>query len=193
ASPPCAGCTPRGDDAPAPYCAQYSAALRRPYPPSRLEREGLERDKAPALGVAFARKGCGQSATREAPMEYGAAAKNNRPSNSGRATLNEVLCAELEQLRPALLKGIAAKTFADKPHELTENLASIYGRSKSASLSAICLSGGGIRSATFNLGVLQGLAKIGLLGKFDYLSSVSGGGYIASWLRTWMSRENIAD
>ena len=47
------------------------------------------------------------------PMEYGAAAKNNRPSSSGPATLNEVLCAELEQLRPALLVGIAAKTFAD--------------------------------------------------------------------------------
>jgi len=127
-------------------------------------------------------------------MEYGAAAKNNRPSNSGRATLNEVLCAELEQLRPALLDGIAAKTFADEPQARTENLASIYQRSKSASLSAICLSGGGIRSATFNLGVLQGLAKIQLLGKFDYLSSVSGGGYIAAWLRTWMAREkNIAN
>ena len=125
-------------------------------------------------------------------MEYGAAAKNNRPSNSGRATLNEVLCAELEQLRPTLLDGIAAKTFADEPQERTENLSSIYKRSESASLSAICLSGGGIRSATFNLGVLQGLAKIGLLGKFDYLSSVSGGGYIAAWLRTWMARENIA-
>jgi hypothetical protein len=125
-------------------------------------------------------------------MESGAAAKNNRPSNSGPAALNEVLCAELAQLRPALLDGISAKTVADPQHERTENLVAIYERSKSASLSALCLSGGGIRSATFNLGVLQGLAKIGLLGKFDYLSSVSGGGYIASWLRTWMARENVA-
>jgi hypothetical protein len=100
-------------------------------------------------------------------MEYGAAAKNNRPSNSGPATLNEVLCAELEQLRPTLLSGIAAKTLADAPEERTENLRAIYGRSKDASLSAICLSGGGIRSATFNLGVIQGLAKIKLLAKFD--------------------------
>src|SRR5450631_3381678 len=52
-------------------------------------------------------------------------------------------------------------------------------------LAALCLSGGGIRSATFGLGVIQGLARFGLLGRFHYLSSVSGGGYIASWLSVW--------
>ena len=46
----------------------------------------------------------------------------------------------------------------------------------------VCFSGGGIRSATFNLGVLQGLARQGLLPYIDYLSTVSGGGYIGSWL-----------
>jgi len=51
---------------------------------------------------------------------------------------------------------------------------------------ALCLSGGGIRSATFGLGVLQGLAKRDLLGEFDYLSTVSGGGYIGSWLSSWI-------
>ena len=56
-------------------------------------------------------------------------------------------------------------------------------------LAALCLSGGGIRSATFALGVMQGLARYGLLNKFHYLSSVSGGGYIASWLTTWRSLE----
>ncbi|MBS0169183.1 MAG: patatin-like phospholipase family protein [Nitrospira sp.] len=52
----------------------------------------------------------------------------------------------------------------------------------------LCLSGGGIRSATFGLGVLQSLAKLQLLDKFDYLSTVSGGGYIGSWLTAWMHR-----
>jgi hypothetical protein len=51
---------------------------------------------------------------------------------------------------------------------------------------ALCISGGGIRSATFGLGVLQGLARCGLLDKFHYLSTVSGGGYIGSWLSTWI-------
>jgi hypothetical protein len=52
---------------------------------------------------------------------------------------------------------------------------------------ALCLSGGGIRSATFALGVLEGLAAKGVLSRFDYLSTVSGGGYIGSWLSAWSS------
>jgi hypothetical protein len=55
--------------------------------------------------------------------------------------------------------------------------------------SALCLSGGGVRSAVFNLGILQGLARCGLLDKFDYLSTVSGGGFIGSWLTAWIHRE----
>jgi hypothetical protein len=51
---------------------------------------------------------------------------------------------------------------------------------------ALCFSGGGIRSATFNLGVLQGLARRELLERFHYLSTVSGGGYIGSWLSAWI-------
>ena len=49
-------------------------------------------------------------------------------------------------------------------------------------LIGLAFSGGGIRSATFNLGILQALAENQLLHKFDYLSTVSGGGYIGSWL-----------
>lgn len=55
---------------------------------------------------------------------------------------------------------------------------------------ALCLSGGGVRSATFNLGILQGLARHRLLPEFDYLSTVSGGGYIGSWLSAWVYREH---
>jgi predicted acylesterase/phospholipase RssA len=50
----------------------------------------------------------------------------------------------------------------------------------------LAFSGGGIRSAVFNLGVLQALEKAGLMRHVDYLSTVSGGGYIGScysWLR----------
>lgn len=53
---------------------------------------------------------------------------------------------------------------------------------------ALCLSGGGIRSATLGLGVLQGLARRKLLGRFTYLSTVSGGGYIGSWLSRWIAQ-----
>ena len=57
------------------------------------------------------------------------------------------------------------------------------------SLQGICLSGGGIRSATLCLGILQGLAQRRMVGRFDYLSSVSGGGYIHEWLAAWVKRE----
>lgn len=56
---------------------------------------------------------------------------------------------------------------------------------------ALCLSGGGIRSAAFGLGILQGLARRNLLGQFHYLSTVSGGGYIGSWLTAWRCREGF--
>ena len=60
----------------------------------------------------------------------------------------------------------------------------------SAPFTALCFSGGGIRSATFALGVIQGLAEKGVLGCFDYLSTVSGGGYIGAWLTAWKQREH---
>ena len=41
-------------------------------------------------------------------------------------------------------------------------------------LSGLAISGGGIRSATFALGMLQGLAELDLLKRFDYISTVSG-------------------
>jgi hypothetical protein len=53
---------------------------------------------------------------------------------------------------------------------------------------ALCFSGGGIRSATFNLGLLQRLIELRLLDQFDYLSTVSGGGYLGSWLGAWIHR-----
>ena len=53
---------------------------------------------------------------------------------------------------------------------------------------ALCLSGGGVRSAAFNLGVLQGLARLELLTSFHYLSTVSGGGYAGCWLSAWRHR-----
>lgn len=67
----------------------------------------------------------------------------------------------------------------------------LTGVEAATSPSALCLSGGGIRSATFNLGILQGLARHGLLDKFDYLSTVSGGGFIGGWLSAWIQREGI--
>ncbi|MGH9633067.1 MAG: hypothetical protein ACRD7E_32590, partial [Bryobacteraceae bacterium] len=73
----------------------------------------------------------------------------------------------------------------------------VFARAHSARRSALCFSGGGIRSATFGLGVLQALAAYSvqpagkaptLLNEFDYLSTVSGGGYLGSWFSAWAKR-----
>ncbi len=55
-------------------------------------------------------------------------------------------------------------------------------------LNGLSLSGGGIRSASFCLGVVESLAEIGVLNQFHYVSSVSGGGYTAGWLGAWSYR-----
>ena len=74
-------------------------------------------------------------------------------------------------------------------------LANVYARLHARALkdpgkarTALCISGGGIRSATFAMGVIQGLATAKVLDKFDFLSTVSGGGYIGSWLSSWARR-----
>jgi len=56
-------------------------------------------------------------------------------------------------------------------------------------VTGLSLSGGGIRAGTFAVGFLQGIANLGLLGRFDYLSTVSGGGYAGGWLTAWLKRE----
>lgn len=45
-------------------------------------------------------------------------------------------------------------------------------------LMGLALSGGGLRSAAFNLGFIQALSRFGLFRYVDYLASVSGGAYV---------------
>src|SRR6184192_1648050 len=111
-------------------------------------------------------------------------AKETSSGNSS-LPLHEVLEAEFVALHGALpsdypsltAREIRLKAFWAAVHGLKEQRA------------ALCISGGGIRSATFGLGVLQGLARCGLLNRFHYLSTVSGGGYIGSWLSAWIKND----
>jgi len=77
--------------------------------------------------------------------------------------------------------------------EKQERLKAVYKRihKQRPTRSALCLSGGGIRSAIFGLGILQGLAKHELLHNFDYLSTVSGGGYVGGWLTAWIYHDGV--
>jgi hypothetical protein len=96
---------------------------------------------------------------------------------AGPLKLHEVLREEYQALRPGV------DFSGENTGEVLDKL-----RLQEQPLSALCISGGGIRSATFALGALQGLAEHNLLGQFDYLSTVSGGGYIGSWLTAWIKR-----
>lgn len=48
----------------------------------------------------------------------------------------------------------------------------------------LALSGGGIRSATYSIGVMKALYDLDVLDSVDVISSVSGGGYASYWLFT---------
>lgn len=89
----------------------------------------------------------------------------------GQIDLNEKLMYELRQFVLAPLR--AAPDVDPSPRN------QLFG---------LALSGGGVRSASFCLGVLQALATRRLLTGLHYLSAVSGGGYIASWLTAWAYR-----
>ena len=92
----------------------------------------------------------------------------------GSRELLDVLAEEFRELRPGVpCPSTSLPDLYDAIHRLERPR------------SALCLSGGGIRSACFALGVMQALARHELLFSFDYLSTVSGGGYIGSWLSAW--------
>jgi hypothetical protein len=135
-----------------------------------------------------------QPGTPSAPSE----AATEPPPPPYPFSFNQIYHAELQRLRPGALDGIACAGMGPdrkaSAQERSENLKATFGTVHQAinadgsgrePLAALCFSGGGIRSATFNLGVLQALAGMNLLSRFDYLSSVSGGGYISGWLQAW--------
>ncbi len=94
------------------------------------------------------------------------------------AGFDEVFRAELEELRKR-----RARTMLDVvPGEEARPVPRV-----AHGLIGIALSGGGVRSAVFSLGVLQGLQSKGLVDCVDYLSTVSGGGYIGTALTVGMS------
>jgi hypothetical protein len=97
-------------------------------------------------------------------------------------SFSQVWRDEVKKLRPQ----------ANDPQQSTEDCAD------KAQLVGLAFSGGGIRSATFCLGIIQALSRLSLLRAFDYLSTVSGGGYIGGWLSALVFRsrkpgQSVAD
>ena len=99
-----------------------------------------------------------------------------KPREDTPASLDTVLADERAEIAAS-----RANRYAPDPHP-SRNVSDTYV--------GIALSGGGIRSATVSLGILQGLNALGILKIADYLSTVSGGGFIGGWWTAWMSRKH---
>jgi len=80
------------------------------------------------------------------------------------------------------LDRLARRRHRAVDEELLPESAPTDSEAVSESLTGLALSGGGIRSGALGLGILQALHRSGLLPFFDYLSTVSGGGYAGSYL-----------
>ena len=76
------------------------------------------------------------------------------------------------------------------PEPLREAETRLLGARAAGPRLGVAVSGGGIRSATFALGVFQAWARRGLLRRIHFLSTVSGGGYFGSSLTTTMIKSN---
>lgn len=97
--------------------------------------------------------------------------------------MTRVLADEYDQLH---YNPDHREKFSDSPpYTLQDVYQAIHELPASDRRTGLCLSGGGIRSASFGLGILQALAKKDILRHFHYLSTVSGGGYIGAWLSMW--------
>jgi len=107
---------------------------------------------------------------------------NNTKEYDKPTFINDVFPSEIEEIKRR--RTTLAQTTGD-----LEDSPSVDNK-----LAGLAISGGGIRSATFSLGVIQTLTKLGFLKSVDYLSTVSGGGYTGACLSSLLNQtENKFD
>jgi hypothetical protein len=146
---------------------------------------------------------CDKLAARPAPNAHDLDELDTR-LRSQLELAEEKLPGELNELEQYLFKPVCqAQVLAEELDEIgrlrearrsgsaPSEAKNVYERARQSNLCGLALSGGGIRSATFNLGLLQGMAKHRVLPLIDYLSMVSGGGYIGGWLAAWIKRDGF--
>ena len=98
----------------------------------------------------------------------------------GQKQFDQILQVEIQAINQRR-KFLRRRELAPGPHG---------GNTKTLDAVGLALSGGGVRSAAFSLGVLQALNHHDVLRNIDYLSTVSGGGYMGSSLTTTMTSTN---
>src|SRR5439155_21999771 len=170
--------------------------LRAPADPlARHLREQLEPATASALETSRGSRALGDSSLEALVNDL------NRVVTGGKAIYHPdrfqsvPLSAQTRALTTAQLQGkpleilnrlLLEEAFPDAIAKVWDTLPGVYALLHTRPRTALCLSRRGIRSATFGLRVLQGLARHGVRSRFDYLSTVSGGGFIGSWLSSWI-------
>ena len=114
-----------------------------------------------------------------------------QPENSGKpgepakpAPVPPVDWRALERTRVATRRAVLGAGMVEPPREGGgDGHGDGHGAGAARPLTTgLALSGGGIRSATVSLGMLQVLARRDTLKQFDYVSTVSGGGYTGAFL-----------
>jgi hypothetical protein len=111
-------------------------------------------------------------------------------SNSISNPILEEMGAKLRFGIPSTRAGLNAETskaINDAERSAINERRKTYKLADSNQAAGLAISGGGIRSATFALGVLVALSKRNLLPQFDYMSTVSGGGFVGSFLTAFLS------
>ena len=119
---------------------------------------------------------CGRTLIEQYDELFAGTAGDDELHNLHRRIVDDAFAGGVKPMRDLRLANVYAKLHARANAD------------SSKARTALCISGGGIRSATFAMGVIQGLATAKILDKFDFLSTVSGGGYIGSWLSSWARR-----
>lgn len=94
-------------------------------------------------------------------------------------SFSEVFAEELEEVKARWANAYAEPSKVREPIRSTRP-------SPDNGLVGLAFSGGGIRSATLNMGIVQALERAGVFDHADYISSVSGGGYFGSSVSTLM-------
>lgn len=137
------------------------------------------------------------------PLEF-APKKDSAPGNSPTSAPSASEAAPTPvsaTSTPAPQQSSETSPGSSLPPACPENLLDVFQVLNADDRWALCLSGGGIRSASFALGILQRISALKVTSKrpdeepgsaltqFEYLSTVSGGGYIGSWLSAWLYQE----
>ena len=124
------------------------------------------------------------AAERVYPAEFKAAEAKTISARRQRAGITESpnIRGNAANHNPSEKHLEASKTTSGEGAEQVEDTLPLVG---------LALSGGGIRSATFALGVLQALAEYNRLRYVDFLSTVSGGGFIGSFLGRLFTSDTV--